>query len=301
MDDFCRLLKESKIEFYKNYKLSAASTFNIGGEADIAAFPSTEKELAFIIRNCKERSTRFEVIGNASNVLFSDLGYRGVIIFTKKINWIDLDKENRAISCGCGTKLVTLSACALNASLSGLEFAHGIPGTVGGAVYMNAGAYGAQISDILLRSYAYDIKTDNFITLDNASHNFGYRQSVYIDNKDLVCLGATFTLDEGTYDAINAQIAENAQKRRNSQPLQYPSAGSYFKRPLGHFAGKLIEDCSLKGFSVGGACVSQKHAGFIINTGGATANDVLSLAEHIKKTVYERFSVILESEVKYIE
>ncbi len=301
MDRLIQTLQTQNIQFQLDHKLSAVSSFRIGGNTDIAVFPHTEEEIATVIRACIYYSLRFLIVGNASNLLFSDDGYRGVIIFTRDMNLVTVDQASKTVSCMCGAKLSYVANQALSASLSGLEFAHGIPGSVGGAVYMNAGAYGAQISDILLQSRAYDIKNDCFLTIDAASHDFDYRQSIYMKNKDLVVISTVFGLRKSSKYQIEALMKENAQKRRNSQPLQYPSAGSYFKRPVGHFAGKLIDDCGLKGKSIGGAQVSEKHAGFIINLGNATAKDVLELSEHVKRTVFERFSVELESEVEYID
>lgn len=301
MENICYWLDENKIEYYKDYALSSISSFKIGGNADLAVFPSTPNTLSCVIKKCKARNISYKIIGNASNVLFSDNGFRGAIIFTSRMNSISLDPDKCMIDCMCGTKLISASNKALSASLSGLEFAHGIPGSVGGAVYMNAGAYGSDISDVLVESCAYDIENDTFITIPAKEHIFAYRQSIYSKNKNYICLSARFELSHGSQEQIKTLINENTQKRRNSQPIQFPSAGSYFKRPDGYFAAKLIDECGLKGVSCGGACISTQHAGFIINTGGATSRDVLELAEIVKNTVYKRFSVLLENEVQYIE
>ena len=187
---------------------------------------------------------------------------------------------------------------AANASLSGLEFARGIPASVGGAVFMNAGAYGGQMSDIVAYTTALDTESGEIIQL--TEHSFSYRESIYMKNPALVCLGAELRLRSGDSREINEKMREYTAKRREKQPLEFPSAGSYFKRPEGYFAGKLIEDCGLKGLCVGGAAVSEKHAGFLINLGSATAADVLELEKRVIDTVYEKFGVTLEREVRVI-
>ena len=292
-------LANEEIEYLVDYDLSQASTFRIGGKADIAVFPKNENELIFAITLAKEYNIKFEIIGLGSNVLFSDDGFRGAIIFTKKMNSVILKGET--ISAMCGAKLFTVSSMARDASLVGFEFAHGIPGTVGGAVAMNAGAYGGEISDILIESRYYDTNTNKIVDLSKEEHQFAYRSSIYSKNKSIICLNATFKLKHGLKDEINAKIKNNSDSRIKSQPIEYPSCGSYFKRPEGYFAAKLIDDAGLKGRSVGGACVSTKHAGFIINSGGATSKDVLELAQIVKNAVYEQFDVQLEPEVKYID
>ena len=298
MADISELLKSSKIDFIPNYDLSFASTFRIGGKALLATFPKTSEELIQIISISNNNNIKFEIVGNGSNILFSDNGYNGIIIITKKINKIEL-KDNKIYAC-CGAKLANLSTLAKNNSLSGLEFAAGIPGTLGGAVVMNAGAYGGQISDTVISSVALDIQTNKIISLNSHEHNFGYRESIYSRNKNLICLSAELQLIHLEKEKIEEVIKINSESRRQHQPLEYPNCGSFFKRPEGYFAAKLIDDCSLKGLSVGGAQVSTKHAGFIINTGNATADDVLKLAEIIKNTVAEKFGVLLENEVKYV-
>ena len=232
-------------------------------------------------------------------MLFAFDTFEGALIFTSGIS--DVSFDNNIITASCGVSLTHLADIACKKCLSGLEFAYGIPALVGGAVYMNAGAYGSCISDVLVSSIAYDFEKRRKVVLNADAHVFDYRKSVYMSNRTLICLGAIFELQEGDNDAIRAKMLENMRSRKDKQPLQYPSAGSYFKRPEGNFAGKLIEDCGLKGFSIGGAQVSQKHAGFIINTGGATASDILELEEKIKGKVMSEYGVMLEREVRLIK
>ncbi|MBO5973127.1 MAG: UDP-N-acetylmuramate dehydrogenase, partial [Clostridia bacterium] len=203
------------------------------------------------------------------------------------------------VTVSAGTQLAVLAQACAEHSLTGLEFAHGIPGTVGGAVMMNAGAYGGEIGGVLV-STRYCTPEGEIRTLSAEEHGFGYRTSFFKTHPEYLILSAEFELRQGDRDEIKNTMAELARRRRESQPLDKPSAGSTFKRPEGYFAGKLIEDCSLKGFTIGGAQVSQKHAGFVINAGGATCSDVLELCAHIQKTVYERFGVMLEREIKIL-
>lgn len=298
MTDLSELLNNLKIENYKNYKLSELSSFRIGGIAALVAFPKSQEELIKVISEAKKRKVKFEIVGNGSNILFSDNGYDGVIIVTKKITFIEVANEYIVVS--CGNKLATISKMARDNSLSGMEFGSGIPGTLGGAIAMNAGAYGQEISDVVISTVAYNIKKNEIIELKGVDHKFSYRHSIYSENKDLICLSAKLKLLSAPKEEIESKMKQNTESRRKSQPIDIPSCGSYFKRPEGFFAAKLIDDCGLKGFSIGGAQVSPKHAGFIVNTGNATSADVLELAEKIRETVMDNFGVCLESEVKYI-
>ena len=298
MREFVRILNNLNIQFEVDFSLSSASSFRVGGSADIAIFPKNESELVNAIVEAKNNNIRFEVIGNASNVLFSDVGYRGAIIFTK--NLCEITCVGNSIKAFCGVKLPVLSKLAYSNSISGLEFVHGIPGSVGGAVAMNAGAYGGVISDVLEFSRAYDINTGKIYTLTKNEHLFDYRKSIYTENKNLICIYAIFTLNKGNATDINKKMQDNLQSRKDKQPIDLPSCGSFFKRPEGYFAAKLIDDCNLKGVSVGGAMVSPKHAGFIVNTGGATCADIVKLAELVENAVYDKFGIKLEREVKYL-
>lgn len=298
------ILLSQNVEFKTKFKLSGVSTFKIGGEADFILFPDTAEKLVFSIRTAKEYGIAYKVVGNASNILFGDGGYRGFVISTKKMKGISVVRENnekRDIACACGEMLPALSRRTASDFLSGLEFACGIPGTVGGAVFMNAGAHGSQISDVLLSSKAYDAQRDETLALSADEHLFSYRESVYSRTPSLICLEATLSLSFADESVINSRINENMEKRRASQPIELASAGSFFKRPDGYFAAKLIDDCGLKGYRVGGAAVSEKHAGFIVNLGGASSADVLELAEYVSRTVFDKTGVRLEREVGYIE
>ena len=298
MTEFLDMLSAFDIEFERSYDLSCCSSFRIGGPCDIAVFPKSEEELSLVISKLKKSNIRFDVIGRGSNVLFADEGYRGVIVFTKNMN--EMFCNGTKIRALCGVKLSSLANLARDNSLSGLEFAHGIPGSVGGAVTMNAGAFGGDIKSIVVNSRALDVGTGETMSIIGDENNFGYRRSVYTENKNLICLSAEFELEQGDIDEINAKMRQNSTARREKQPIELPSCGSFFKRPEGFFAGKLIEDCGLKGFSVGGAQISQKHAGFIVNTGNATARDVMELGAVAERVVFEKFGVKLEREVKYI-
>lgn len=298
MTEILDALSALKIEYETGYDLSRASSFRIGGLADVAVFPKDERELSFSISEIKKQGIRFDIIGRGSNVLFADEGYRGVLIFTKNMN--QMICYGTKISAMCGGSLSALAILARDNSLSGLEFAFGIPGSVGGSVAMNAGAFGGDMKSVVVSTRALNAHTGEIISIVGDENKFDYRRSIYTENKNLICLSAEFELKMRDAEEIVAIMHQNSTVRRDKQPLELPSCGSFFKRPEGFFAGKLIEDCGLKGFSVGGAQVSLKHAGFIVNTGGATANDVIKLGETVEKIVFEKFGVKLEREVKYI-
>ena len=290
-------LQKNGVAVGTEYPIGECICFRVACLADMAIFPKTEEELRLTLRHLDDEGIRTEILGNGSNVLFAEPTFHGAVVFTEKINGFSF--EDTECHADCGTLLTGLAAKAAKAGLSGIEFVYGIPGSVGGAVFMNAGAYGGAISDVLHTSMAYDRETQTVREIRD--HGFGYRQSVYMQNPSLVCLSASFSLQKGDTPTIEAKMKENMQMRRDKQPLEYPSAGSYFKRPEGHFAGKLIEDCGLKGLRIGGAEVSEKHAGFLINRGGATAKDILMLEEEVKRRVLARFGVELEREVRVIE
>ena len=289
------MAEEGQIDLRLDAPLSEYSSFRIGGPADLVVHPKNRAALLEIIRLFQNNECPFRVFGNASNLLFSDEGYRGAVIFTTAMQDCSVE-ENRIIS-DAGVSFTALAVKARNHALSGLEFAYGIPGTVGGANYMNAGAYGGSVSDHLISSVCFDPKSGTVFEIEgNDAHAFAYRHSVYMEN-GCVILGGTFSLEMGDMDAIGSKMKEHMDSRKTKQPLEFPSAGSVFKRPVGYFAGKLIEDAGLKGFFIGGAQVSEKHAGFIINRGGATASDVNRLIEHIQNEVLGRFGVKLETEI----
>jgi UDP-N-acetylmuramate dehydrogenase len=271
------------------------TSFKIGGPAELFVQPSAASGVNEIMRLCRVHGIPLTVLGDGSNVLVPDAGLRGVVLQTSRM--ADISVEGNRITAGAGVKLMKLAETACKAALGGLAFASGIPGTVGGAVYMNAGAYGHDIQGVC---QSVDILLDGEVTKLSADEmKFGYRHSILIENGGLV-LSAVFQLEPGDTGEIKKYTQELMEKRRSTQPLAFPSAGSVFKRPPGLFAGKLIMDCGLKGFFIGGAQVSLLHAGFIVNTGGATAEDVLKLIEHIQKTVQKNFNVWLEPEIRLL-
>ncbi len=303
MSDFSRLLAEKEIEFNTDVRLCEISSFKIGGVADYVVYPDTEEKLIFAVSLARSLGIRYSVVGNTSNVLFSDKGFSGMILVTRRLtefSFVQNDGENLLI-CGAGAMLPVLSKAAAERSLSALEFACGIPATVGGAVYMNAGAHGGQMSDILISSRAYDVENNTVCELLAVEHGFSYRHSIYMNNDSLVCLGAKLSLTIGEKCEIVEKMKKYSAHRRSTQPLAMASAGSYFKRPDGYIAAKLIDECGLKGYRIGGACVSDMHAGFIVNLGGATSEDVLSLEEYVREKVYSCTGVTLEREVRLVE
>ena len=297
-DAFFAQLCACNIKAERDFDLKNTNTFHIGGTCGVAVFPGNERELCDSVRLAREYDLPLRVIGKGSNCLFYDGYIEKVIVFTQQLSEITIDGTR--VSCGAGVSLVALSKKMAEASLSGLEFACGIPGSVGGAVYMNAGAHGGAMSDVLVSSRAFDTSKMEIVTLDAKEHNFDYRKSVYMNREELICLGATFQLVNAPKTEIEQKMSENTQKRRATQPIEAFSAGSYFKRPEGDAAGRLIDVCGLKGFFVGGASVSEKHAGFVINNGNATFEDVISLEEYIVKSVYEQTGVTLHREVEII-
>ncbi|MBQ4137785.1 MAG: UDP-N-acetylmuramate dehydrogenase [Clostridia bacterium] len=287
-------------EIKENEPLSAYTSFKIGGCAKYAVFPHDKDSLVGLVRELKQNGEKYTIIGNGSNLLVPDNGYNGVAVITTGIK--DISCEGEIIRAGSGASLIKLAISAYENSLTGLEFAYGIPGSVGGAVYMNAGAYISEISEVLSECVCYDTLTDEILTLDNKTCDFSYRNSIFEQNgARYVILEASFLLKRGNKEDIRAMMDDFMSRRREKQPLEYPSAGSAFKRAPGYFTAKLIDDAGLKGYSIGGAQVSEKHAGFIINTGSASASDVISLMEHIKKTVKDRFGVDIESEIRILE
>lgn len=271
------------------------TSFRIGGNAKYVLIPQTEKALTDTVALLKEKAFPFVIIGNGSNVLFADEDYDGAVIqLADGLTGLYLEDEN-TICCEAGVILARLCNFALEHSLTGLEFAHGIPGSVGGAVFMNAGAYGGEIKDCIL-SVRHMTPSGEILETPADALQFSYRHTSFTENHHIV-LSARFRLQKGDEQAIRARMNELIQKRKTSQPLEYPSAGSTFKRPAVGYAAAHIDECGLKGCTVGGASVSTKHAGFVINTGSATAADVKALMKNIQDTVYEQHGVLLEPEV----
>lgn len=270
--------------------------FKVGGPADIFLTPKSIEQLSETVKICKQNNIPYLIIGNGSNLLVKDGGIRGVVITLTKLN--NMQWKGNFIKAEAGVLLKEVSDRALENSLTGFEFASGIPGSVGGAVFMNAGAYDGEIKNVILEAEVMDSE-GNVIVLNRDELELGYRTSkVMKDN--LVVLSAIFQLELGDKEAIQNRIDELTRKREEKQPLEYPSAGSTFKRPEGYFAGKLIQDAGLKGYSIGGAAVSEKHSGFVINKGGATAKDILDLIKHVQDEVFKQFGVELHTEVRIL-
>lgn len=274
------------------------TSFKTGGNADILINPKDDEAVKAILTFAKENDTPLTVVGNSSNMLVSDDGIKGIVIKTAgRLN--DISLSDSMITAGAGVSLARLCIYALDNSLSGLEFAYGIPGTVGGAVYMNAGAYGGEIKDVLK---GITHITPELITEQKSvgELSLSYRHSFYSDNDGYFILNAQFELQKDDPKLIKERMDDFLSRRKSKQPIEYPSAGSTFKRPEGYFAGKLIEDCGLKGYRIGGAMVSEKHAGFVINYDNATTEDILNIITYIQKTVKEKTGVTLETEVKIL-
>lgn len=299
MNDLISSLENKRISFKLNEPMKLHTTFKTGGPARVFVMPKNEEELYEIIALCSKSSVPVFVLGNGSNLLVSDEGIndRAVIYIGSSFDFIK-EIDECTFEVGAGASLASVCKYALSKSLTGMEFAYGIPGSVGGAAVMNAGAYGGEIKNVAIRC--------NHISLDGkkgffegAALDFSYRHSVY-SKGGYIITSVVFRLSKGDNEEINNTMRDIISRRKDKQPLEYPSAGSVFKRPEGYFAGALIEQSGLKGKRIGGAMVSEKHAGFIINYDNATTGDVISLIEHCKKTVKEKFSVDLETEIKFI-
>lgn len=267
-----------------------------GGPADILAFPKSAKEVEQIVAYCRETDTPWLVLGNASNLIVRDGGIRGAVIMLSEMNQITV--EDTTLIVEAGAKLIDTTYVALHESLTGFEFACGIPGSVGGAVFMNAGAYDGEIQDIFA-SCDVLLADGRVVTMMKEEMAFSYRHSTLQDQHAII-LSARFDLAQGDQDQIKKRMDELTELRQLKQPLEYPSCGSVFKRPVGHFTGKLIQDAGLQGLKWGGAQISEKHAGFIVNVDHATATDYVELIAHIQQVIKERFDVQLETEVRII-
>lgn len=273
------------------------TSFKIGGTADLFVTVSNKEQLDFVIRFARQENIPLFVLGNGSNLLVSDRGIRGTVLRLSG-EFCDIGfHSDGSIHCGSGAQLSKLCAFALENSLTGLEFAWGIPGSCGGAAFMDAGAYGGEMKDAVISCEHVDLSTGEWGSFEGDELDFAYRHSVY-SGGGYVITALNLRLEKGDKQAIRAKMDELMARRKDKQPLEYPSAGSVFKRPVGYFAGGLIEQCGLKGAQVGGAQVSPKHAGFIVNVGGATCEDVLGLIEKIQRTVREETGVELECEVR---
>lgn len=283
--------------FNENISLAPYCSMKVGGNAKYLALPKNEAELTEAIVFFREKGERIIVVGNCSNLIFPDQGFDGAVIITTAMRGISI--EDGIITAYCGETLSTLARFACENSLSGLEFCYGIPGTIGGGVYMNAGAYGGELSDRFISGVFLD-ENLNRTVITAEEMGFGYRQS-RMNKENLVLISASFSGIDGDKAQIKAKMDELMATRKAKQPLEFPSCGSAFKRPTGHFAGALIEQCGLKGYTIGGAQVSEKHAGFVINRGNATATDVLALMKNVTDIVLKKTGVLLEPEIRVIE
>lgn len=292
-DKLEEIVGKDKVKY--NEKMSKYTTMRVGGPCDCVVFPDEISKIKEVIDFCKNENITFFVIGNGSNLLVKDEGIHGVVIkLGHRFSKIELDGEY--ILAYAGATMPALSQLAKKNSLKGLEFACGIPGTIGGGVKMNAGAYGSQISDVLYEVTYMDEK-EEIKTLKNKDCSFGYRKSIFTINPNYVILSAKFKLERGNIDEIQNKMKENSLARKAKQPLEYPNFGSVFKRPEGYFVGKLVDDAGLRGYKIGGAQVSTKHTGFIVNVDNATCKDVLDLIGYVQTTVYNKFNVKLTPEV----
>ncbi|MBQ9673843.1 MAG: UDP-N-acetylmuramate dehydrogenase [Ruminococcus sp.] len=294
MEKFINFLKEADINYKLDEPMKNHTTFKVGGNAEVFVTVNNNSELLSVLNYVENNNIVHFIIGKGSNLLVSDDGIKGAVItLSGEFNEIKLIDEN-TVTAGAGVPLIKLCSFALENGLSGLEFAYGIPGSVGGAVFMNAGAYGGEIKDVIVTAQSVkDGKTED-IAVENLG--LGYRTSVFKTN-DSVITNATFRLHKADKAEIKTKMNELMGRRKDKQPLEYPSAGSTFKRPQGAFAGTLIESCGLKGYSVGDAQVSSKHAGFVINKGNTTAAEINELINHIQKKVLEETGYFLETEV----
>lgn len=278
-----------------NESMKNHTTFKIGGLCDVFVKPKTVEQVKEVVKLLQDNNINYYIVGNGSNLLVSDEGYRGVIINLFN-NFSDITVKDDIITANAGALLGKIGHVALDNGLKGFEFATGIPGTLGGAVVMNAGAYGGEMKDVLVSATVLT-KDGDIVTLSNEELELSYRSSI-IEKNGYIVLSADIKLSKGDKDEIKALISELATRRRDKQPLEYPSAGSTFKRPKDNFAGKLIMDAGLRGYSVGGAMVSEKHCGFVINKDNATCKDVIELTDNVKQKVKEQFGIELELEVK---
>ncbi len=277
--------------------MSRHTTFRVGGEAECMAVVESKEELSQLVSYLGRIEQDYFVLGNGSNLLVGDKGYRGIIVkLGPRLSAVGVEKNH--IAAGAGVLLSKVAYAARDAGLSGLEFAAGIPGSIGGAIVMNAGAYGGEMKQVVQMVRVMD-KEGEILTLDNDTMEFGYRTSI-IRDRPFIVLGAVLKLTPGNKEEISAKMEELMKQRKSKQPLEYPSAGSTFKRPEGYYAGKLIMDAGLRGYRIGGAQVSEKHCGFVINAGGASAADIREVIEEVQERVKDRFHVRLEPEVIFL-
>ncbi len=298
LNKYREIIPEYAADVLENEPMSLHTTFKIGGNASVFLKPYNASSLTRILEAAEQSGVRFTIIGNGSNLLFDDQGFNGAVISTEKMNSVRFEGDVLIADAGA-----MLSVCAIQSrdkALSGMERLYGIPGTVGGAIYMNAGAYGTEMKDIVVCTEYYDAAEKRIKTASNAEHKFGYRDSVF-KNKNAVILSSKLSLTHDSADDINSRMQNFKSCRINKQPLEYPSAGSAFKRYPGKYTAKMIDEAGLKGYSVGGAQISEKHAGFVINRGGATASDVLALIETVKDKIRILYGIEIECEIIYVK
>lgn len=293
-DQLARIVSEKNIA--KDKPLKNHTYTRLGGNADYFVTPITYEQVSEVVKIAQENNEPFTLLGNGSNLIIKDGGIRGIVMYLGELKQVTVQREK--IIAQSGALIADVSKQALSSHLTGLEFACGIPGSVGGALFMNAGAYGGEIKDVLIEATVVD-HAGTIQTIDAADLGLAYRTSI-IQTNHFIVLDATFRLQTGNYEEIKAQMDVLTYKRESKQPLEYPTCGSVFKRPQGHFAGKLIQDSGLQGQQIGGAQVSLKHAGFIINKDNATASEYIALIKHVQKTVKDRFNIDLEREVRII-
>ncbi|WP_230203613.1 UDP-N-acetylmuramate dehydrogenase [Bacillus massiliigorillae] len=293
-NDLKKLMHEEHV--FQNEPLKKYTFTKTGGHADLLVLPTSYSEVEAVYKYAKQNDLPLTILGNGSNLIIRDGGIRGIVMILTKLNQIIVD-GNRIIA-QSGATIIDVSRTAQAHNLTGLEFACGIPGTAGGALFMNAGAYGGEVKDVLESAIVLD-EEGNLRTLSKDEFDFGYRTSAFA-KKNYCVLEGTFLCETGDATSIKEKMDELTYLRESKQPLEYPSCGSVFKRPPGHFAGKLIQDSDLQGVQIGGVQVSTKHAGFMVNVDHGTASDYIELIQHVQKTVYEKFGIQLETEVKII-
>lgn len=299
MNDVIQKIKEQNIcKIDEDVSLSKLTTYRVGGKAACIAYPKDVNELVNLLKLLKSSNVKYKLLGNGSNLLFSDNDYNGVLIKLSEFDNIEFISKNK-LKVGAGYSLIKLSLLTAKRGLTGLEFASGIPGSVGGAVFMNAGAYKSDMGYVV---ESVKVLTPNYevINLENKEMNFHYRSSYLQKNRDYICLEVIIKLQVGKREAIEEVIRERRERRVASQPLEYPSAGSVFRNPEGNFAGKLIEDCSLKGMKHGGAMISDKHANFIVNYKDATSSDIKYLIDLAHDTVLEKYGIDMKIEQEFV-
>lgn len=296
-DDIKDLFEKKSILFMENEPMSKHTSFKIGGNCKLMVYPNSTSQIQDIIKVCQDNGILYIILGRGSNLLVSDSGYDGVVICSNKLNNINLISDTE-IYCESGVNLIQLCNFALKKSLSGLEFACGIPGSVGGAIFMNAGAYGGEMRDIV-QSVKYMDSIGNIYELESSELDFSYRHSFFEDKNHFI-LSAIIKLHKSDQHSIRSLMNDLLKKRKTKQPLEFPSAGSTFKRPKEGYAAALIEQCGLKGKTIGGAQISKKHSGFIVNIGNASCKDVNDLILETQKVVKQQTGIWLESEIKFI-